>query len=274
MSNAPVRRSPGSSPNRGARRLARVWTCALVLALLCVVSSSSVGAYAAAYASRDPEVLFLDVASQTELTSSFDLFRNAYVNAEGQTVVASADGSKVVAPGTSGSYEFAVRNTGGQPATYQVWAEASQDGASVRIPLRISLANGSRTCENLAAAGELAPSNSAVYRIAWEWPFEDGAAETSADGSALRSADARDTALGDAAASRRASYNVNIHMTAQADYPATSDATAPATGDVAPPAWPIAAAAAVAIALALGLRARACARKLSDSNSSASENAR
>ena len=107
MKNAPCNRG------KDARRLlARVWTCVLVLALLAVLSVSSVGAYAATYASRDPQVLFLDAASGQEVTQTMDLFQNAYVNDQGQTVVASEDGSKVVAPGTSGSYSFAVRNSG------------------------------------------------------------------------------------------------------------------------------------------------------------------
>lgn len=253
---------------RDSRRLARIWTCALVLALLCVISSSSVGAYAAGYASRDPEVLFLDAASGTELTSTMDLFRNAYVNDEGQTVVASDDGSKVVAPGTSGSYEFAVRNSGGTAATYKVWAEASQDGADVRIPIQISLTNGSRTCENLADVGKLSSGSSAVYRIAWEWPFEG----RGADGSVLRSADARDTALGNAAAARRASYSVTIHLAAEADYPVRDGGAAPSTGDTALPAWPFALLAAIALAAAVILRGRK--RGDSKNSQSTSENAR
>lgn len=221
MKNAPCNRD-------GRRLLARVWTCVLALALLAVLSVSSVGAYAATYASRDPQVLFLDAASGQEVTQTMDLFQNAYVNAQGQTVVASEDGSKVVAPGTSGSYSFAVRNSGGQPATYRVWAETTQDGATIAIPLDVALTSGSSTCANLADAGELEPGNSAIYAISWQWPFEEG--KTAAD---LAATDSRDTALGNQAVARRATYTVTLHMQAEAEYPPAQSAggRAPFTGE-------------------------------------------
>ena len=262
------------SKGNGRGLLACVWACALVLALLVVVSASSVGAYAATYAARDPQVLFLDAATDTELTSTMDLFDAAYVNANGQTVVASSDGEKVVAPGTSGSYDFAVRNSGGTKATYKVWAETEQNGTTIAIPLELTLANGSTACDNLTDAGELAPGKSAVYRIAWTWPFEDAAEQDAAASDAaasdaatsdaadtnaatLTTADTRDTALGDIAATRRASYKVTLHMTAQADYPARTG-RAPQTGDTTNLAVPaiIAAVAVVLIVVALIVRHR------------------
>ena len=232
--------------NRGGRRvLAGVWTCALVLATLVVVSLSSVGAQAATYASRDPEVLFLDAATGNELTTTMDLFKNAYVNASGQTVVASADGTKLVAPGTQGSYEFVVRNSGGQPAAYRVWAETAQAGTTQAIPLTVSLASGASTCADLADAGDLAPGKSAVYRIDWSWPFEQGAT------SELRQAtDERDTALGNESVNRRATYTVTLHMQAEADYPERSD-RAPQTGDTSVPAVAVEAILALGVLLVL-----------------------
>lgn len=256
------------SKRNGRGLLACVWTCALVLALLAVVSTSSVGAYAATYASRDPQVLFLDAATGSELTSTMDLFDAAYVNASGQTVVASADGDKVIAPGTHGAYAFAVRNSGGTQATYKVWAEAEQNGTNIAIPLTLSLTSGDATCANMADAGELAPGKSAVYRIAWAWPFEEGAAadanaadaNANADDAAepaITTADARDTALGNAAVTRRATYKVTVHMTAQADYPERGG-RAPQTGDTTNLLVPaaIAIVAVVLIVIALVVRRR------------------
>ena len=207
--------SDASNNKNGRRTLVRVWTCALVLALLSVISLSSIGAYAATYASRDPEVLFIDTASGSEVTSTMDLFQNAYVNAQGQTVVAGSDGSKVVAPGTSGSYEFAVRNSGGQPATYKVWAQTEQDGTTKVVPLQVSLVSGQSVCQNLADAGELEPGKSAIYSIAWQWPFEEGQTAE-----ARTASNARDTTLGDEAAAHRVTYKVTLHMAAEAEYPA------------------------------------------------------
>ena len=213
------------------RTLMRVWVCALVLGLLTVVSVSSVGAYAVTYASRDPQVLFLDTSTGKEVTSAMDLFKNAYVNAQGETVVASSDGNKIVAPGTSGSYEFAIRNSGGQPATYQVWAETSQNGTTQVIPLQVKLKSGQTSCKDLSDTGELAPGKSAIYSIAWQWPFEEGQAA-----SARTASDERDTQLGDEAAAHRASYNVTLHMSAQAETPAKGTGKhMPGTGDTMRP---------------------------------------
>lgn len=213
------------------RTLVRVWVCALVLALFTVVSASSAGAYATVFVSRDPQVLFVDTASGKEVFATMDLFKNAYVNAKGQTVVAASDGTRVIAPGTSGSYEFAVRNSGGQPATYQVWAETSQNGTTRVIPLKVDLKSGQASCENLADVGELKPGKSAVYRIAWQWPLEEGRTVQ-----ARSDADARDTAMGDEAAVRHVSYKVTLHMTAQAEHPAkASKKHMPGTGDIVRP---------------------------------------
>ena len=204
--------SNASNNKNGRRTLVRVWTCALVLVLLSVISISSVGAYAATYASRDPEVLFIDTA---------------YVNSEGQTVVAGSDGSKVMAPGTSGSYEFAVRNSGGQPASYRVWAETEQDGTTKVIPLQVSLTSGQSVCQNLADAGQLEPGKSAIYSIAWQWPFEEGQTAE-----ARAASNVRDTALGNEAAAHRATYKVTLHMQAEAEYPpAQSGGRTPFTGE-------------------------------------------
>lgn len=244
--------SNASDTKNGRRTLVRVWVCALVLALLTVASASSVGAYAATYASRDPEVLFIDTASGSEVSTTMDLFKNAYVNAEGQTVAASSDGTKIVAPGTSGSYEFAVRNSGGQPATYKVWAETSQNGTTEIIPLEVNLASGQSACEDLSDVGELAPGKSAVYNISWRWPYESGA--TSED---IAASDTTDTALGNDSATHRATYKVTLHMTAEAEYPAKgSNEHMPSTGDVLNPMLIAALAALGAVLMLIGFYIR------------------
>lgn len=210
--------------NEGERSLlACVWACALALVLLVALSTSSVGAYAATYASRDPEVLLIDASTGAEVSKTMDLFSSAYVNSSGQTVVAASDGQKVVAPGTQGSYAFAVRNSGGTQARYKVWAEASQNGNDSVIPLELNLSNGNRGGDSLSDAGELAPGDTAVYRIGWEWPFEAGP-----------ELDARDTALGQSAAAHKVAYSVTVHMQAEADDGVVAAGDMAATGDNMP----------------------------------------
>ena len=210
--------------NGGERGLlVRIWICARVLMLLVALSASSVGAYAATYASRDPEVLLIDASTGAEVSKTMDLFSSAYVNSSSQTVVAASDGQKVVAPGTQGSYAFAVRNSGGMQARYKVWAEASQNGSDGAIPLELSLSSGNLSSDSLSDAGELAPGSMAVYRIGWEWPFEAGS-----------ELDARDTALGQSAAAHKVAYSVTVHMQAEADDSAVTAGDMAATGDNMP----------------------------------------
>ena len=235
--------------NGGERGLPTcVWTCVLVLALLVALSASSVGAYAATYASRDPEVLLVDASTGAEVSKTMDLFSSAYVNSSGQTVVAASNGQKVVAPGTQGSYAFAVRNSGGAQARYKVWAEATQNDSNMAVPLELTLSNGNRGSDSLSDAGELAPGSMAVYRIGWEWPFEVGS-----------ELDARDTALGQSAAAHKVAYSVTVHMQAEADDAAVAAGDMAATGDNTPIAMFVAligAALAALVAVAFVLRRR------------------
>ena len=192
--------------------------------------------------------------------TSVELFSSSYINAAGQTTVASADGSKLVAPGTSGAYTFALRNTGTVPLTYRVWVEVSQDAGSLVIPLDMRLTAGqgkTRTVDEAAASalpgladeGQLASRTTALYTLSWIWPFD-------AD-------DARDTALGQAAAGRDLTCTVTIHAQAVADTSGSGadagncQAGVPKTADFTIDPSPLAAAgASLALAGALALRSR------------------
>jgi len=125
-----------------------------------------------------------------------DLFRNSY----GQTVV-SGDGEKVIAPGTSNFYSFALKNNGNIPLDYSVSLsvdtyEADQSAASA-IPLEWRLLSGDGTAvtdwqgyngrSQTLKQSTLAVRHQDGYTIEWRWVFERGA-------------DTLDTDMGDLAA--------------------------------------------------------------------------
>lgn len=139
--------------------------------------------------------------------TDIDLFASSYLNAAGDATVASSDGSKVIAPGTSGAYTFALRNTGTVPLDCRVWVEVAQDADGMDIPLKLTLTGDGSSQEGLSASAALASHASAVYTLAWEWPFE-------AD-------DEGDTALGQTAASKPLTYTVTVHTQASADVDAS-----------------------------------------------------
>ena len=180
--------------------------------------------------------------------TTIDLFSNSYVNDAGQTTVASADGDKLIAPGTSGAYTFALRNTGTVLLDCRVWIETEQGGSSAPIPVSLALAAGSdRTpstealtqdsCDGLSEAVCLPARATALYTLSWIWPFN-------AD-------DDADTVLGDEASLRDVSYTVTIHTQASADVSADNGSSSrpngthptsavPRTADFTPNAAPLA----------------------------------
>ena len=194
--------------------------------------------------------------------TSVELFSNSCINAAGTTTVAAADGRKVIAPGTSGAYTFALRNTGTTPLTYRVWVEVTQDAGSLVIPLDVRLTKGAqltRTVDEAAAgalpgladSGALETHANALYTLSWIWPFDED--------------DARDTALGQAAAGRDLTCTVTIHARAEAtpgagDEPGSNGAGAgvggqgvPKTGDLTISAWPLAAGGAALVLAGAGM---------------------
>ena len=209
---------------------------------------------------------------------SVELFSNSYVNAAGTTTVAAANGRKVIAPGTSGAYTFALRNTGTTPLSYRVWVEVTQDAGSLVIPLDVRLTKGAqltRTVDKAAAgalpgladSGALETHANALYTLSWIWPFDED--------------DARDTALGQAAAGQDLTCTVTIHAQAEAtpgagDEPGSNGSGTgtgaggqgvPKTGDLTISAWPLAAGGAALVLAGAGLSSLVVRRRAHDAGS-------
>ena len=166
------------------------------------------------------EVKDADQVWKTE--TAIELFETEYKNADGVVSVKSADGSKVIAPGTKGSYTFSLKNTGNLPADYKIWVEASLSSNMTGVPIQTRMSSndgwllgGKNTWEQADALNNVATSEtidagkSAEYTIYWKWPFEQGE-------------DAVDTSLSNASANQEMSYKVTIY---------TLTAAAPGNGD-------------------------------------------
>ena len=164
---------------------------------------------------------------------SLDLFKDSYIGQDaslaGADAVKSADGSKVIAPGTTGTYEFSPAIQGSAPeVAYQTNFTASGKyvgdwtaDAVIYQPLKFSLV---RTVEgenttlatnvsledliialNTAGTGTTYEANtlptSTSYTISWEWPFSVDAAT-----------DAKDTALAHQLSSGELSVDISAVM--------------------------------------------------------------
>lgn len=146
-----------------------------------------------------------------------DIFRAEYKNAKGETTVRTEDGSKVIAPGTEGSYTFQLRNSSAYKAEYKVWIEAKLSDQAMNQPIqsRMSgkgkwLLGGNKSWKQaldlngVAQSGTLAAGKTADYTLYWQWPYEQGIDET-------------DTNLGGQAVDRDLTYTITIHTLATSD---------------------------------------------------------
>lgn len=146
-----------------------------------------------------------------ETETAIELFSAEYKNADGVTTVKSADGSKVVAPGTGGSYTFSLKNTSDSNARYRVWVEAELNATATGAPIETRMVSdkgwllGDRNSweqadvlDGVTTEENIDAGRSAEYTIYWQWPFEQGN-------------DTFDTGLSDVSVKQDLSYTVTIH---------------------------------------------------------------
>ena len=116
-----------------------------------------------------------------------NVFRESYINDRGEVTVKSADGERVVAPGTDGVYDFSLKNTGNEPVAYKLHLDTIFDTPYGHVPVRVRLSSGSRWLFKNASTGWLTPEQLVEYdeegvlygkhyhnfRFEWVWLFED-----------------------------------------------------------------------------------------------------
>ena len=166
--------------------------------------------------------------------TNVEIFSIQYDNKSGETTVRSKNGAKVLAPGTGGTYKFALENTGNVSLDYTLEMDAWFSDTEYPIPVVVSVTGqageyllGSEgemvdvlRLQEVQQSGTIAAGNIMPYVLNWEWPFELD--------------DEYDTMLGNMAVEQDISLTIQIRTTAT--YSADPDAPGgdnPATGDTA-----------------------------------------
>ena len=165
--------------------------------------------------------------------TNVEIFRISYENGEGNVTVQSSNGDKLVAPGTSNTYNFQLENTGSHAVEYSMSMDAYFTDGTYTIPVNARVFDkygafyaGSETetvdvleLNGVSDSGTLKAGYIMPYTLEWEWPFEED--------------DAYDTMLGNLAVDEDISLTIVINTTASytPDPPSGGDGEPPKTGD-------------------------------------------
>ena len=169
--------------------------------------------------------------------TNVELFKVSYENGEAVVTVQSADGSKVIAPGTENSYTFKLKNTGEVAMDYTLEVDAVFAPEGIEIPIAARLCrydrkwvvgnrDGYASVAKLNAAKDnatLGAGRYTYYTLDWSWPYEGDT-------------DEMDTMLGSLAKEQELTFTISIHTIARAsDDPEAGGGILPQTGDSSKP---------------------------------------
>lgn len=160
-----------------------------------------------------------------------EIFKVSYVNGEKVVSVKSADGDKVIAPGTENTYIFKLKNTGDVPLEYTVDIDVKCEPLGIEIPVVARLCRYDGTWivgdnDSYVSASVLDTANDkesldagnyTYYTLDWQWPFEGGNDEF-------------DTLLGNMAVGEDLTFTIVINTTAT-ETDEGGGITPPQTGD-------------------------------------------
>lgn len=184
--------------------------------------------------------------------NELEIFRVSYENGQHVVTVKSADGQKIIAPGTENSYTFKLKNTGdvALDCNVQVDAYFTPAGFSVPITGRVSRYDGkwvvgsadSYASVDLLDTAEdsmtLAAGRYIYYTLDWMWPYESDD-------------DALDTLIGNMAADEELIFTIVITTTATESDGQGGGILPPATGDSGYTLWILLFVASLAVLLLL-----------------------
>ena len=139
-----------------------------------------------------------EVALQNETDTSLHLFSVHYENANGEVVIQSATGDKVVAPGATSTYTIRLRNNDEYALDYLIDPEIVVIGSREKFPMLVKMRDSDgnyilgsddewstiQQLKQLKHTGILLKAEAVEYVFEWMWPYENGN-------------DALDTSLGD-----------------------------------------------------------------------------
>ncbi len=224
------------------RKTRSIWLTVLLLCILILASAALLSSCIKRYTAQEKNVFALmadskygsdePAAADPQLTPSWevdtyvDLFKTTYTDAEGNVTVQSANGDKVIAPGTSNAYEFSLKNTGNISLDYTLKLEGVFRIADCHLPFYVRLYSGNRwvvggqnqwvhadMLETLVEKDTLPRGETVTYVFEWQWPYEsdDESQQLINDlNDSLLSFDANDTDLGSAQAALNTDFHLHI----------------------------------------------------------------
>ena len=123
--------------------------------------------------------------------SSFDLFKDTYVNEKGEIIAQSGNGDKIIAPGTHNDYYFSIKNTGNISLDYTLELVSDFTFREAELPIVVRLSKGNEyfigsadqwipwkdmheAAKGLDTVRTLPSGASDNYLFEWQWPLEIG----------------------------------------------------------------------------------------------------
>lgn len=151
-----------------------------------------------------------------------DLFKKAYENKYGEQTVKSNNSDKIIAPGTSNTYSFSLKNTGNVDFDYKMNLKSVFKLDSADLPILVRLYDGenwlagnkdnfipANKLNDIEVDGTLKVGKYITYTLEWEWQFEND------DADLLILQNVNDTLAGNISANADTEFDLTINTTAE-----------------------------------------------------------
>ena len=177
----------GSSASAAKRRIPWILGSAGVLAIMSLLCGISLF-YTVSHAAISETVIVLDDSEDAARDYHIDIFRNAYISAEGEVTVLSRDGARLIAPGTSGEHMIRIRNDNAFIVEYEICVGTmALDAPECELPVCVRVTAGlesPKAWTNIEGAesenlkGMLSPGQEMEFYYQWRWDEGDDALDT------------------------------------------------------------------------------------------------
>lgn len=173
-------------------------------------------------AKLDPEMKASDGETNWETYTDVDLFKTTYTGTDGQVTVKSENGEKIIAPGTTNSYRFSLKNTGNVSLDYTLSLDGVFKLANQNMPFEVRLSKGNEwlaggeeqwvsinDLNKVVEKATLPVGKYVTYVMEWQWPFENDEKDM------LLLQDLNDTILGDTATTADTDFKLSINTVSE-----------------------------------------------------------